>query len=249
MSTKTNSLKIRKMSAPDLVCNEMKDLIFQGIWEENKKIPSEGELAETFGVNRFTVRMALQKLNVLGVLDTRMGDGTYVCSFDFDKHMQNISEFYMTPDLLDDVAEFRVLIEVECARLAILRTTEEELLQLKRCIEVFEKHITAYVNAAKGSSSRELYFQKFNDSDIEIHTQLCKMSHNDLLIYAFSTAKEAIREYMTTIGHRRVINLKPGETIRSVKNHWNIYYAIEQKDFDMCRRVLMEMIDYNNPGQ
>ena len=109
MSTKTNSLKIRKMSAPDLVCNEMKDLIFQGIWEENKKIPSEGELAETFGVNRFTVRMALQKLNVLGVLDTRMGDGTYVCSFDFDKHMQNISEFYMTPDLLDDVAEFRVL--------------------------------------------------------------------------------------------------------------------------------------------
>ncbi|POP33877.1 FadR family transcriptional regulator [Lactonifactor longoviformis] len=249
MSAKTKDLKIRKMSAPDLVCKEMKALISQGIWEENKKIPSEGELAETFGVNRFTVRMALQKLNTLGVLDTRMGDGTYVCSFDFDKHMQNISEFYMTPDLLNDVAEFRAIIEVECARLAILRATEEDLLQLKRCCEVFEKDITAYVNAPRGSRNRELFYEKFNDSDIEIHTQLCKMSHNDLLIYAFSTAKEAIREHMYTIGHQRVIHLEPGEDIGSVKNHWEIYHAIEKKDFDMCRSLLIDMIDYNNPTE
>ncbi|MGI6070930.1 MAG: FadR/GntR family transcriptional regulator [Blautia sp.] len=247
MTVKVIDLKIRKMSAPDLVCEEIKSLISQGIWEENKKIPSEGDLAETFGVNRFTVRMALQKLNTLGILDTRMGDGTYVCSFDFEKHIQNISEFYMTPDLLNDVAEFRTLIEVECARLAILRATEEDMKLFKQCCEVFEKDITDYVNAKRGSQTREDLYQKFNDSDIDLHTQLCKMSHNDLLIYAFTTAKEAIREHMSTIGHRRVINLEPGETIDSVKNHWTIYHAIEQKDFELCRKVLTEMIDYDNP--
>ncbi|MCC8026866.1 MAG: FadR family transcriptional regulator [Clostridium sp.] len=245
MSAKTKDLRIRKMSAPDLVCKEMKALITQGTWEVNKKIPSEGELAETFGVNRFTVRMALQKLNTLGVLDTRMGDGTYVCSFDFDKHMQNISEFYMTPDLLDDVAEFRTLIEVECARLAILRATEEELQQLKYYMTIFEKNITAYVNTARGNRNRDILFQKFNDSDIDFHTQISKMSHNELLIYAFSTAKEAIREYMATIGHKRVINLEPGEKISSVENHWKIYNGIEQKNFELCRKTLLEMIDYN----
>lgn len=43
--------------------------------------PSESDLADLFGVNRLTVRLALQKLNTLGILDTRVGDGTYVCAF------------------------------------------------------------------------------------------------------------------------------------------------------------------------
>ena len=121
-----NSMKIKKMSAPDLICERIKSLISNGTWEQNKKIPSESELAETFGVNRFTVRMALQKLNTLGILDTRVGDGTYVSSFNFEKHIQEIAEFYINPELLDDVSEFRMLIEVECARLAIQRATDKD---------------------------------------------------------------------------------------------------------------------------
>ncbi len=39
MSAKTKDLRIRKMSAPDLVCKEMKALITQGTWEVNKKYP------------------------------------------------------------------------------------------------------------------------------------------------------------------------------------------------------------------
>lgn len=236
-------LKIRKMSAPDLVCEEIKSFIQRGVWEEDEKIPSEGELAELFGVNRFTVRMALQKLNTLGIIDTRVGDGSYVCSFDFDKHMQSISEFYMSADLLEDVAEFRSLIEVECFRLAIHRATEEDLNLLKICCENFERNITAYVDAAKGSRNRGILFQRFNDSDVDLHSQISSMSHNDLLSYSFSIAKEPIREHMLTIGHERVKNLKPGEAIQSAKDHWQLYYALRDKDFETGRKVLLNMIN------
>lgn len=44
------------------------------------------------------------------------------------------------------------------------------------------------------------------------------MSHNELLIYAYSTAREAIRQQMLTIGYRRVVDLKPGDEIPSVKS-------------------------------
>ena len=54
--------KIRKMSAPDLVCERIQEMIAQGSWSYDQKIPSENELAESFGVNRLTVRIALQKL-------------------------------------------------------------------------------------------------------------------------------------------------------------------------------------------
>ena len=236
-------LKIRKMSAPDLVCEEIKSSILRGVWEENEKIPSEGELAELFGVNRFTVRMALQKLNTLGILETRVGDGSYVCSFDFDKHMQSISELYMTTELLEDVAEFRSIIEVECFRLAVLRATEEDLKLLKECCENFERDITDYVNASEDSKNRGGLFQKFNDSDVELHSQISSMSHNDLLSYSFSIAKEPIREHMMTIGHERVKNLKPGDAIYSAEDHWKLYYTIRDKDFETGREVLLNMIN------
>ena len=36
-----NIRKIKKMSAPDLVCEEMKSMIVQNIWSEGDKIPSQ----------------------------------------------------------------------------------------------------------------------------------------------------------------------------------------------------------------
>ena len=72
--------KIKKQSAADLVCEKMKELILRKEWNTGEKIPSEMELAESFGVNRLTVRIALQRLHTLGLLDIRVGDGTYVRS-------------------------------------------------------------------------------------------------------------------------------------------------------------------------
>ena len=86
-------LRIKKTSAADLVWARMREMVIDGTWPVNEKIPSEGKLAETFSVNRLTVRNALQRLNALGVLKTHVGDGTYVVAFDFDKHLSDIADF------------------------------------------------------------------------------------------------------------------------------------------------------------
>lgn len=41
-------------------------------------IPSEHELKERFNVNRNTIRAALNRMNALGIIETRQGDGTYL---------------------------------------------------------------------------------------------------------------------------------------------------------------------------
>jgi GntR family transcriptional regulator, transcriptional repressor for pyruvate dehydrogenase complex len=243
---KNTGSKIKKVSTVDLVGEEMKRFILDGTWELNKKIPSEIELADYFGVNRFTVRTALHKLNMIGVLETKVGDGSYVRSFDFAKHMKEISEFYLTPKLLDDITEFRTLVEVECARLAIQRATPEELEILRGYCESFEKNIVHYTNSPAGSAEAVTYLNNLTDCDLELHSHICSMSHNDLLIYAFSTAKEAIREFMLTVGYRRIENLIFRESKTSIKQHWGIYNAIKDKDFETCREILVNMIDYHN---
>ena len=67
-------IRIKKVSAADMVFDKMKEFILNGTWPLHEKVPSEGELAEAFGVNRLTVRIALQRLNALGILDTRVGE-------------------------------------------------------------------------------------------------------------------------------------------------------------------------------
>jgi len=52
-----------------------------GDWEQNRKVPSENELAEQFSVSRMTARRALQELTDEGVLVRSQGAGTFVATF------------------------------------------------------------------------------------------------------------------------------------------------------------------------
>ena len=71
-----DDLKIRKLSMADQVCDRIRTLLLDGTWPVGTKLPAEAQLADRFGVNRLTVRIALQKFNALGILETRDGEGT-----------------------------------------------------------------------------------------------------------------------------------------------------------------------------
>ena len=98
-------LRIKKTSAADLVCARMREMVIDGTWPVNEKIPSEGKLAETFGVNRLTVRNALQRLNALGVLKTHVGDGTYVVVVmtDLSAYLDGLTPLLSALDAAHDV--------------------------------------------------------------------------------------------------------------------------------------------------
>ncbi|MCC8193492.1 MAG: GntR family transcriptional regulator [Deltaproteobacteria bacterium] len=241
----TKSLKIKKESAVDLICTGMKEQISSGNWKVDQKIPSENELAEAFGVNRLTVRLALQKLNTLGILDTRVGEGTFVRPFSFSEHMNEISEFYITPKVLDDISEYRKILEIECARLAMDRATGEELEELREWCVKYETAYLAYRAADDGTNPAlaERLYQVANDCDIGFHAQICKMSHNELLIHAFSIARAAIAEFIKTVGISQMHAWNQQNNPTSMRTHWMVYQAIVDKDFETCKKVYNDMID------
>ena len=75
--------KISKISVVDQVADEMKEKIVSGEWKPGDKLPSESDIAQMYGVNRLSVRMALQKLGTLGIIETRVGEGSFVQEFSF----------------------------------------------------------------------------------------------------------------------------------------------------------------------
>ena len=82
--------KVEKITAGEQVYQNLRENIVAQRWKADEKLPSETELATLYGVNRLTVRMALQRLNAIGLVETRVGDGTYVKKFEFSDYINAV---------------------------------------------------------------------------------------------------------------------------------------------------------------
>jgi GntR family transcriptional regulator, transcriptional repressor for pyruvate dehydrogenase complex len=240
------SIKIKKISASDQVIEKMKEFIKTGKWKLYEKIPSENELSQVFGVNRLTVRIAIQKLNTLDVLETQVGEGTFVKKFNFSDYINNATDFFTNSELIDDVYEFRKAVEIPCAKLAILNATQKELEELKVLADNYTEKVIA-VNSTP-VLDKEL-FNQLVLADLNFHQKICLISHNSLLAYSFIVARESIIQYLRMIIKERLSAAqKTGKDTFSgshIEMHMQICNAIVNKDFDTCRKYYLKMIDYN----
>jgi len=60
------------------ISNYLQNKIFEGVYKEGTKIPTEIELMEQFKVSRTTVRLALKEIIEEGLLEAKPGKGTFV---------------------------------------------------------------------------------------------------------------------------------------------------------------------------
>ena len=62
------------------VMDDLKGEIARGVYAAGSRIPSEMELAKSYGVGRITVRRAIEELSRAGYLNRQQGRGTFVCA-------------------------------------------------------------------------------------------------------------------------------------------------------------------------
>ena len=68
--------------ATDQAIAKIKDLISSGEFTAGSRLPTERELTQRFGVSRSSLREAIRALALIGVLESRVGDGTYVTTLE-----------------------------------------------------------------------------------------------------------------------------------------------------------------------
>jgi DNA-binding FadR family transcriptional regulator len=114
------------------VAKQLEALISSGEWPIGCRIPPESELMALLGVSRNTLREGLRSLVHVGMLESRVGDGTYVRAF---------SE--LAAPLLRraqragpaDAVELRAILERGAARLAALRRTPADIASLRQLLQ------------------------------------------------------------------------------------------------------------------
>ena len=119
------------------------DSICDGVFKEESPLPAEAELARFLDVSRTTMREAIRSLAVGGVLKVVHGTGTYVQPYRLWHDPRFITHVALRRsdhhDIEQEVLELRRIIEVEAARLAAQRCTQEQLESLAQYKADYER--------------------------------------------------------------------------------------------------------------
>ena len=126
------------MAAPltDQAIVKIKDLIVNGEFGAGARLPKEAELAQRLGLSRNSLREAVRALTMVGVLEPRVGDGTYVTSLEPElllTGMGFISDLLTGPTLLE-LHEVRRILEPVATGIAATRLTDDDFVALEVCL-------------------------------------------------------------------------------------------------------------------
>ncbi|MGM0874885.1 MAG: FadR/GntR family transcriptional regulator [Bacillota bacterium] len=92
------------------------------------KIPSEREFAEKLKVGRSSVREALRALELLGLIETRRGEGTFIKDFREHNLIEVLGTFILDDSkTIDDIIEMNSLLEYNALQLILQNDHEEQL--------------------------------------------------------------------------------------------------------------------------
>ena len=217
----------------DTVFDKMMECIANREWTVGHKIPTENELAERFGASRSSIRQAVARLKALDLIESTRGSGTVL-----KKHQASSTLSDFIPTILFEVEdnlqifEFHKGIQIECAKLACFRYTEEQMEQL-------EYHL---------GQMRACYAQKDTNSailhDLQYHKVICEMSGNVMFVRATELInqhlKQSFLQICTSFDYAESIIMHE-RLIDALKNHNPIFAAslMESHQWDTYQKHLL----------
>lgn len=163
-----NFSEIKVESPVDVIIRQVRALITSGQLAPGDRLPAERKMAERLGVSRGHVRDALQKLEFYGILRTLPQSGTVVAGMGITALEGLITDVLQLEESdFSCLVETRVMLEVQCVKLAAERRTPEDLVEISNALAAYEDKIKAGEPAV--------------EEDLMFHLSLADASKNGVL--------------------------------------------------------------------
>ena len=173
----------RESTLPQLVLQNIQNSIRDGIFKPGERLPSERELAERYGVGKSSIREAIKMLQVLGVVESTQGKGTFI--------RESLGPQILKPLLLDmmlqrsrveELYEFRLIFDIAALKLAITKATKEEREALRAKFYEYRELLE------EGQPSADL-------ADQEFHKIILNATRNQFIVKMGTLVMELCRPY------------------------------------------------------
>lgn len=209
----------------DHVIHQFRELITSKELQPGDILPSERELAASFGIGRGYIREAIKTLELYGVFRSVPGVGTIVGDLgvlSINEFINNLVQFGVHDYV--ELVEVRTLIEPFNAYRAALNATDEELANLGRLLENLDSGI-----------DRDLLDVQL---EVDFHLEIARASHNRILANTISAILPGMINLLNELDLKR-----GGRFKESHREHLELYDALSKRNPVAAERAMRQHME------
>ena len=192
-----------------------------------EKLPPERELAATLQVSRTALREAFRALAMIGAIDSRQGDGTYVTSLEPELLFDHLDYVVALNDsTYENLFEARRALETGIIADAARRITDDEIAGLEHILDQME-------------SQQDDPYASFLVMDLAFHEAIVKAARNPIYQSPYMTSIRRLGRVS------RILNEPiPGLREQSYIDHRTIVSALKTGNPEQARLMMAEHLDH-----
>jgi GntR family transcriptional repressor for pyruvate dehydrogenase complex len=211
-----------------LVAEQIIQSIRNKEYQEGDRLPPEREIAEQMKVSRTCVREALSALQILGIIESRSGDGTYVSSTWGKINIELALPILEETKTLFEVWEARRELETCLAKLAIERGSSEDLSEIECALDEMKR-----------SLERKDY-SGYLEANERFHIAIAQAARNMPLAKAFKALlRITAQQLLEKVNQSYVVKYLE----YSFSKHQRIFQAIKNRDYDNAIAAISDHFD------
>lgn len=205
------------------------DEILEGRLKRGDQIESDRELAKKLNVGRSAVREALKVLDVLGMIDIRLGQGTYITSRETNFFSVPLSwSLFLDGTQVKSILQVRGALELRAVQLAAQCEDKNKLDKLTDTYYRMQKTF----QESKDTDNLQHALQETLNADIEFHTCIAECSGNPIILSMLIT----IRNFLKRVSGTGMVDAEQLQAV--VEEHQKLYGAIISGNVDAATQTM-----------
>ena len=207
------------------------DEILEGRLKRGDQIESDRELAKKLNVGRSAVREALKVLDVLGMIDIRLGQGTYITSRETNFFSVPLSwSLFLDGTQVKSILQVRGALELRAVQLAFQC---EDKNKLDKLTDIYYRMQKTF-QESKDTDNLQHALQETLNADIEFHTCIAECSGNPIILSMLTT----IRNFLKRVSGTGMVDSEQLQAV--VEEHQKLYGAIISGNVDAATQTMMK---------
>lgn len=213
---------IRKKRVYKEVAKQIEQLILTKL-KPGDRLPGERELAAMLGVSRSSLRDALLRLEVVGLIESRQGSATVVRDVSADALIPPLAKVIAHKQhLIEELLDFRAMLEPLLAARAARHATPDDIARMDEILSRQHRRVRA------GNLAIE--------EDSEFHDAIARASRNSVVLKVLDVVMDLLRETRA-----RSLQTK-GRPAKSLSGHLRIIAAIKRHDTHAAEAAMRQHI-------
>ena len=210
------------------IITKIRELINFKNLEPGDKLPSERMMAEKFGVSRGNLREAIQKLEFYGLLKSIPQSGTFVANIGVIALNGMIDDILQLKDPdFKSLVETRILLELKSVRLASLRRSEQDLMQIETALKAYSEKVMKGEDAVQEDLLFHLAIANASGNST-LNTFMLKITPEIITNFEKYHVCDANQAFMGIDEHQAVfdaiVKQDPGLAKQKMKEHFKALY-------------------------